>query len=237
MDLGIAKRVRMMIAAILKHRKILRCFLILLAILHLSLLVLYTAGCTSEQKYKVLSFFFDGVPPPGSKEAKDGLDEDSGEGSHYTGPERKGSVHKPFGTNKCTVCHEPDQITDLRISRDKLCWSCHSDLLKDTAKLHGPAVSGQCLVCHDAHQSERKSLLKLDARDLCLYCHEADIRHGKEDQFMNCTFCHSPHGSREAFYLRPEEIVEETEEGAEVDEAQLSDEEDTSIDNLKQVDE
>ena len=222
-----------MIAAILKHRKFFRCFLLLLAIVNLSLMILYTAGCTSEQKHKVLSFFFDGVPPPGSETAKESRDgKKTDKVSQAGGPLRKGSVHKPFGNNTCTACHQPNQITELRTERDNLCWSCHSDLLKGTLQQHGPAVSGQCLICHDAHKSERNYLLKLDARDLCLFCHEANIRHGKEGQFINCTFCHSPHGSKEAFYLRSAEAAEQAD-----DEDRFSDEEDTSIDNLKQADE
>src|SRR3954463_6769787 len=68
----------------------------------LCLLALF-AGCSTEKRYKVLSFFFDGVPNPNAPAA--------GTGDEFAAERADGAVrpvayvHKPYAQNKCNECH------------------------------------------------------------------------------------------------------------------------------------
>lgn len=110
-----------------------------------------------------------------------------------------------------------------------LCHDCHEK--KDFAgrNVHGPAASGDCLVCHTAHASNEAGLLARETSRLCIGCHEdiprrphviasfsggghplggnslrapvADpLRRGKT---FSCASCHEPHRSEHGKLLRP----------------------------------
>lgn len=126
-------------------------------------------------------------------------------------------VHKPVGEGKCELCHKPSGQKHPRVKKEAfrladngksgLCSECHRRM--DTMKfVHGPVGSGDCLACHDAHQSDNKSLLRAPGGQLCFMCHEKSqydrkfphppIAEGK------CTGCHDPHQSNVKFMLRGE---------------------------------
>ncbi|MGC2451136.1 MAG: cytochrome c3 family protein [Candidatus Sulfotelmatobacter sp.] len=72
------------------------------------------------------------------------------------------SVHSAMATT-CTVCHvamtQGDMTTvSLSMPKGKICSACHDE----TAALrqHVPSVKGSCIECHDAHNSDRKMLLR-----------------------------------------------------------------------------
>ena len=75
----------------------------------------------------------------------------------------------------CESCHqaasenEKTTITLLATGGD-LCMMCH-----EAAKakvVHGPYANGQCLTCHDPHQSDFKAQTRAETNTLCLGCHQ-----------------------------------------------------------------
>jgi predicted CXXCH cytochrome family protein len=75
------------------------------------------------------------------------------------------SVHSVMATS-CEVCHLTQTQGDmtlvmLSMPKQKICFACHQE--SAASRLHLPAVKGQCLDCHDAHSSERKMLLRVEA--------------------------------------------------------------------------
>jgi predicted CXXCH cytochrome family protein len=89
-----------------------------------------------------------------------------------------------------------------------LCLDCHEKLeefLKGKTN-HGPVEEGECIVCHDPHQSESKFLItEKTLPELCFTCHEDNIT---TQQFVHgpvaggdCVVCHNPHASQNEFLL------------------------------------
>jgi predicted CXXCH cytochrome family protein len=65
--------------------------------------------------------------------------------------------------------------------------------------VHTPVIEGQCVGCHDPHQSDFRFTLKAQAAELCLTCHAQDafsrpVVHGPVDG-GDCNVCHDPHAS------------------------------------------
>jgi predicted CXXCH cytochrome family protein len=86
-----------------------------------------------------------------------------------------------------------------------LCSECHER--KNTKKyVHPPVATGDCLDCHDPHQSDNKFQLKKAGTILCYTCHDKDqldkafphlpIAEGK------CLSCHDPHQSDNKHLLK-----------------------------------
>lgn len=167
------------------------------------LLALLCTQCTPEQRYRTLSFFFDGVPNPSATPvaATAELSEDELP-RPIAGPKIEPvSKHKPFAEEKCDDCHagatEGTQITpDSRV----LCARCHTTFGKSWTVWHGPAAAWACTECHSGHESENKALLLQPVPQLCAKCHDLgaasflasnEAHAGKDD----CTRCHNPHGA------------------------------------------
>lgn len=70
------------------------------------------------------------------------------------------SVHFDFA-HTCTVCHSVS-VTDgttsitLVLPKEKICYSCHEKAAMDQVAF----MKGECVSCHDAHNSERLYLLR-----------------------------------------------------------------------------
>lgn len=82
-------------------------------------------------------------------------------------------VHSAVGMG-CENCHqaasENEKTTvSLVATGGGLCAMCHK-AAKDPV-VHGPYQSGQCLTCHDPHQSEFKAQTRAETNSLCLACH------------------------------------------------------------------
>ena len=177
-------------------------------------------GCTAETRYSVLTFFFDGVPPPeGTVQAPD-TGQDSGWGTPPVLPPEpafKGSTHKPYAERRCEACHNVASDMSLLEPMGLLCRRCHANFGRQYRWVHGPAAVAECGQCHQAHSSPHENLvgLRLDPKvdeyitgdDLCLRCHwRSDvIREGHPDPpDKACLDCHSPHGGRTRELLREE---------------------------------
>jgi len=128
-------------------------------------------------------------------------------------------LHRPFKQGACAICHVVDEhgkvikkgkkypLTKPRV--DELCYSCHKE--RYTKKYdHKPVKKGECLKCHDPHQSNTERLLKAKTVPLlCVKCHSPkNAKKLKIEKFVNinvkykhkpvdkdCRNCHDPHTS------------------------------------------
>lgn len=162
--------------------------------------ILLWAGCgTPEEKYKILSFWFDGVPDPNAV---------------ITGPGGKPILasatmyqHKPFKDGDCAGCH--DSFSNIYISNksSNVCLKCHEDKVNEYPKMHGPVATVACLWCHSPHESPNKYLLRYESPEVCVQCHERGKLLGNKppehmDPLRNCLDCHVGHGSEKRYFLR-----------------------------------
>lgn len=172
------------------------------------LAALLALGCGAETRYRVLSFVFDGVPPPpgaAASAAGDGAPESVSPTATSRSTYRQ---HVPYAKRNCGGCHESG--TNALLARPpELCLSCHPMELKEKRFIHAPVVSGFCLVCHAPHGSKYPWLLLAEPREMCFYCHNpADIflNPAHQDREAPCTDCHDPHADTRYFlksWLQP----------------------------------
>jgi len=156
-------------------------------------------GCDATARYKALSLFFDGVPPPKVPEALPAV-------SAVNAATRKVGFrsHGPYGAKLCTACHNPGAFNALVLPPEELCFKCHEFKL-DKKYVHGPLASGGCTACHDPHSSQYRYMLVSESDSFCLYCHDrktvGEIP-GHADVEEQCTTCHDPHMSNQKNLLR-----------------------------------
>ncbi len=179
---------------------------ILLTILTIGTLSLPTS-CDEETRYQVLSFFFDGVPPPGSDQpvvtVVDTTTDSTGVRRQMRQPRIPQTtlyLHKPYKEKRCDDCHKSGFGNKLAESRvDILCKTCHEKFQERRLYTHGPVAVGQCLVCHNPHKTSNEHLLIRAGQELCTYCHEAIDRETIPEHQLTadqkCESCHSPHFS------------------------------------------
>jgi len=118
-------------------------------------------------------------------------------------------VHAPLKDGVCQDCHDvmqepadkktkhPGNVTITLVQQgSQLCYRCH--VAKNTAKvIHAPIISGDCISCHNPHQSQNKGLMKEPVPAICFRCHQdsmmkskvmhAPVKDGK------CSECHFNH--------------------------------------------
>ncbi|MCL5024678.1 MAG: hypothetical protein M1497_15190 [Nitrospirae bacterium] len=164
----------------------------------LLILMAFVYGCEGKSSYKVLSFFFDGVPPPGQAKSEAGREAKT-EG---TQPKTTYREHGPYAARQCEACHVRGS-NRLVLPIEELCLKCHTlDLRKKY--VHGPLASGGCKVCHEPHGSAYPYLLVAEPKEFCLYCHNRNdiakqaAHKGVEAQ---CTSCHDAHSSDKKYLL------------------------------------
>jgi len=141
-------------------------------------------------------------------------------------PQQQYYSHPLWKDGSCAACHQVNKLFNftpgevrgkrqapavfyagggmpgpLLSPKDKLCNGCHSDkaglrAIKEKLWIHNTAAKGDCLACHDAHQSRLSGVLRKPADQLCRSCHpEAKLagipmhRQGSE----SCLSCHNPH--------------------------------------------
>lgn len=172
----------------------------ILLVLALALIGGLWGGCTAQKRYRVLSFFFDGVPDPNAPHGALAGSEDQTEGGK---PIIRAVVytHKPYAENKCDTCHvgasgEFESFTKLDAS---ICLKCHAHVPTEYPVMHGPVALAECTWCHVPHESTIKGLLKQAAPGVCVQCHERSSLPAKPADHLSgnrsCLDCHVPHGA------------------------------------------
>lgn len=127
---------------------------------------------------------------------------------------RDGVVHGPVASDDCIACHNPvgaavhpkQQGAFRPVAKGAaLCQTCHESMASKRV-VHPPVGGGECLSCHDPHQSANPSLLKARGAALCFGCHDAaafSVRHGHLPVTTGeCLKCHDPHQSDSPRLLR-----------------------------------
>src|SRR4030042_7100449 len=163
-------------------------------------------GCDKYARYRALNFFFDGVPYPDEqlkKEEPASVKTAKAEETKKVElpPQTPRYKHPPAeGKDDCSFCHGP--VSRIIIPPKDMCLKCHEHLKENRPFMHGPAVV-DCIVCHNVHESQTKTLLRKVGNILCFDCHDkAGVVNGephkelKEVEFV-CLSCHDPHGSKD----------------------------------------
>jgi predicted CXXCH cytochrome family protein len=177
----------------------------------LSVILTTVLSCDEEERYKTMTFFFDGVPPLEGQDVNDVNSLDKGERQLAQGKMPAFTVHEP--SKVCANCHDMTKIprwaTPEFIKEPlQLCYDCHpgSNYSGSVDYVHGPVAVGDCMRCHNPHRSKQKYLLKLPVPDVCHQCHEkTDIESIAEhsvELLSECLECHVGHSSSERGLLR-----------------------------------
>ena len=159
------------------------------------------SGCEAKTRYRVLSFFFDGVPAPEDR-SRSAVGQGPAAGDQAGKPKPRPSLHGPYAAKMCSACHDAN-TNALLLPTNKLCFKCHT--LQTGKRQHGPVAAGSCLACHDPHRSSNEYLLVSPAREFCTYCHDPEeifSREVHQGAPVSCTECHNPHGSDNEYFLR-----------------------------------
>ena len=166
------------------------------------LTVLITAaampGCSQVSRHEMLTFFFTGVPEPGTEDAK----EKEAAAKEVVLKKKKRRkvyqparffVHGPFGSGQCESCHATTASKPFRTG---------------AARINDTAVS---------RSSSIGPRLALPREELCLGCHseKSPAEAKKNDHWQHapvakgrCTACHSPHKSKRQYMLLKANNVE-----------------------------
>lgn len=99
---------------------------------------------------------------------------------------------------------------ELKSVADKLCSGCHIDktalrAIRDRLWLHNPIAKGECLACHDPHQSKFSGVLHKPAEQICQTCHSSASLAALSLHPVDgrpCLECHNPHMGRDRILLR-----------------------------------
>lgn len=123
--------------------------------------------------------------------------------------------HAPVDGGECLTCHSPHSSANKSLLTDypasNLCAMCHEFSFDGMKSVHKPVKDGRCIECHDPHQSDQAKLLKKEAKELCLSCHNRTYNNGTIDNISlalksgniihgaiegdGCLTCHKGHAS------------------------------------------
>ena len=185
----------------------------------------FVISCDEAERHKVLTFFFEGVPPLSKDQHPEEL-VDSGSGKFLKSrPKQIWYAHQPI--KDCSLCHDKrrkslfSSQTYLIKPIPELCYECHADYTTSASYVHGPVAVGQCLLCHHHHRSRIEHLLKESQPKLCYMCHNINMinsipAHLTEQKFT-CTDCHDSHTSSIKYLLKEASLL--TDKGVEEVEA------------------
>lgn len=176
---------------------------LILAVISVFLAALLITGCAPSTRYKVLSFFFDGVPDPDMVEEKGDVLAWKKKGRDKKVERKIYGQHGPFAAKMCEGCHVRGSNA-LVVPIEQLCLNCHTIQI-EKKWIHGPLVAGGCRICHEPHGSGQPYLLVSESERFCLYCHnERDVLKNPVHSGINeaCTTCHDAHASDNEYLLR-----------------------------------
>jgi predicted CXXCH cytochrome family protein len=175
------------------------------------LLAVLVGGCGSpRERYRVLNFFFDGVPNPDAPKVK--TDTQTSTAARVI-TATVVSRHKPFidagsDSAKCDeYCHgRSGVILDFQQAY-QACVKCHTKVSTSLPKMHGPVAREACKFCHAPHESTQPYLLKDDPVKVCTQCHDQQLLGSKPPEHLDgttsCLNCHFGHGGHDSYFLKP----------------------------------
>jgi predicted CXXCH cytochrome family protein len=169
-----------------------------------------TLGCaTPEQRHRVLTFFFDGVPPLHPEEPAQVAESATQPTLSEVTDLPMVSVHGPVAQKECEQCHASARSNRLVEPKQDLCWSCHEREDFPGEVVHGPVAAGFCDACHDPHRSKHRFLLVRAQAELCDGCHDqssfAAIAEHRATNGDDCQRCHDPHAADRQYMLKTDE--------------------------------
>jgi predicted CXXCH cytochrome family protein len=171
-------------------------------------------GCaTPEQRHRVLTFFFDDVPPLYPVDIATTPEELADLGDELPGGSKPPawivSVHGPVSKRECDLCHASRYSNRLNQKAEEICWDCHEPEDFPGQVVHGPVASGNCNGCHDPHRSEYPNLLVRAEAELCEHCHDeqsfARLEEHRATDGEDCQRCHDPHAADGEYMLKRDE--------------------------------
>ena len=176
----------------------------------LALLVVAVAfnGCSRGQRYRTLSFFFDGVPDPYAPPKIPGQEDDASQQGVGGAAKVFVVLHKPYRDNRCNECHTNTggNFEDFQKLESTICLKCHQKVQTEYPVMHGPVVVTECNICHVPHESSIPHLLRDTAPTVCVQCHQPELLspNPKEHLMPNksCLDCHSGHGGQKHGLLK-----------------------------------
>ena len=183
---------------------------------------IFAAGCEKHTRYKVLTFFFTGVPPiTGGQHLGTAAGSVKEERTKRRVKQSIVFMHGPKASNQCYYCHNTASSKSFRaietgssmprlgeikpgrlvLPIKELCIQCHVTKSTDVAYvgdlwLHGPLADGNCVICHDYHETKYKYMLYTErTNELCGRCHADGFLGSSEEhkRGSECTECHNPH--------------------------------------------
>jgi len=174
------------------------------------MLLLMLASCDEVERHKMLTFFFDGVPPLQTEASKaEPLNLRPGKAADVA-PAGGWHIHPPV--KNCADCHgEQRRMTsshkvELVAEVPQLCYKCHTDFAALEGWVHGPVATGNCLLCHNPHKTKPEFLLRKPVPELCYECHELGairlLKGHAEESYARCTDCHDGHAGATRGLLR-----------------------------------
>ncbi|OHB65417.1 MAG: hypothetical protein A2Y77_08810 [Planctomycetes bacterium RBG_13_62_9] len=185
-------------------------------------LFLLLASCDEMKRHKVLTFFFDGVPPPRAEASGTESSASNEKDVTVTPAAESWHVHEPL--KDCTQCHgrQPRRGFSSKVQLvaevPQLCYGCHAQYVALQGWVHGPVAAGDCLACHEPHKTRTESLLAKPVPELCYRCHEVQairtIERHAEESHAHCTDCHEGHASTTRALLRPSVVAAHDEPAA-----------------------
>ena len=162
-------------------------------------------GGTPQERYRVLSFFFDGVPDPDAPSRV--VTNETGQkvvaATHIV------SQHKPYLENRCPVCHNSPngEVQDFELAYNA-CVTCHKQVSSEKPWMHGPVARGQCKWCHTGHMSTEAALLRDTPINVCTQCHDSQLLGNNPPEHLDgqtsCLQCHYGHGAQGRYFLKPQ---------------------------------
>jgi predicted CXXCH cytochrome family protein len=202
----------------------------------LTIILIITSGCDRQTQYSILTTVFTGVPPMEELYGTNLPDKNIDKKKSIEKDHRFLFQHPLWAAKQCTECHAPSADLEMQVSdngssthevgdlssspppglilpADKLCISCHRDktarrAIRERLWLHNPVARGDCLPCHNHHQSYNQAHLQQSLDKICSPCHTPDqlpqdCLGEQEDGQVNidCIECHNVHMGQNRFLL------------------------------------
>jgi predicted CXXCH cytochrome family protein len=177
----------------------------------LVILFLLLSSCGEVGRHQALTFFFDGVPPLPSEVSETEPSVPRNDKAPASAPVENWHIHEPI--KDCTACHgnQPRRGTSPKVQLvaqvPQLCYQCHKEHSASEGWVHGPAATGDCLLCHEPHKTRAESLLRKSVPELCYQCHEPQavraIKGHAEPSYGHCVDCHEGHAGETKSLLKP----------------------------------